>query len=118
MINYAIGAAGIIELEVSGEITRDEILAVWARIDADLPATGKIKLIEIIGPIEGIELAAMWEDFKHGLPMMARISHAAIVADQRWITAISNVAGAFTSAEIRTFGRDDVAAARAWIAAA
>jgi len=47
-----------------------------------------------------------------------RFSHAAIVADQNWIAALANFAGMFIPAQVKTFPRDQVAAARAWLAGA
>ena len=93
MIEYRKTGSDAFELSAHGRITKDEIIGAWARLAADMPHEGKIKLLEIIGPLDGVAPAAIWEDLKRGLPMVGRVSHAAIVADQAWITALTKVGG-------------------------
>jgi hypothetical protein len=118
VIDYVMTAPATLELTVGGKITKEEMDRLWARLEADLPKEGKLKILEIIDPLDGIEPMAMWEDLKRGLPMIHRFSHAAVVADQHWITAITNIAAMFIAAQVRTFPRNQIEAARAWLAEA
>jgi hypothetical protein len=80
-----------------------------------MPATGKVRVLEVIHDFEGIDLDAMLEDLRVGLPMADRVSHIAIVTDRKWITALTRLAGVFMSAETRTYTVDRIAEARAWL---
>ncbi|MBO9498026.1 MAG: STAS/SEC14 domain-containing protein [Novosphingobium sp.] len=118
MIDYRSPDGGVMEFHVSGKVTKDEIDATWTRLRADLPATGKIRVLEVIDHLEGIEPAAFWEDLRQGLPMFGRIERAAVVSDRRWIEVLSRIGNVFSSGEIRTFEPGEIAAARAWLKAA
>ena len=118
MIDYRKNEGGILEISVTGRLTKEEIDAVWARMKADMPAGGKVKVLEVIRDFEGMDIDAMWEDLRIGLPMADRVSHIAIVTDRKWIAALTGLAGAFMSAETRTYEPDQLAEARAWLKAA
>ena len=118
MIDYVMTAPATVELTVGGKITKEEMDRLWARLEADLPKEGKLKILEIIDPLDGIEPMAMWEDLKRGLPMIHRFSHAAVVADQHWTMAITKIVPMMTAVRVATCPRDQIEAARAWLAGA
>lgn len=116
MIDYAMTGPDTIEVTVSGHISKQDIDGLWAKLDADLPKEGKLKVLEIIDPLQGMDPMAFWEHLHRAFPKIHRFSRAAVVADQNWIAALANFAGMFTAAQVRTFPRDQVEAARAWLA--
>jgi len=118
VIDYVMTAPDTIEVSVGGHISRQDIEALWTRLDADLPKEGKLKVLEIIDPLQGMDPMALWEHLHRAFPKIHRFGHAAIVADQNWIAALANFAGMFTAAQVKTFPRDQVDAARAWLAGA
>ncbi len=118
MIDYRQGENGILEISVSGRLTREQIDAIWAKMKADMPAAGKVKVLEVIRDFDGMDFDAMWEDLRIGLPMADHVSQVAIVTDRKWIAALTRLAGVFMSAETRTYTLDQLAEARAWLAAA
>jgi hypothetical protein len=118
VIDYVMTGPTTLEVTAGGKITKEEIDRLWERLEAELPKEGKLKILEIIDPLEGIEPTGLWEHLQHALPKISRFSHAAVVADQNWIATITNFAAMFIPAQVRTFPRDQVEAARAWLAAA
>ena len=122
MIDYVMTGPDTIEVTVSGHISKREVDDFWAKLDADLQANpsgdGKFKVLEIIDSLQGMDPMAFWEHLHRAFPKIHRFSHAAIVADQNWIAALANFAGMFIPAQVKTFPRDQVAAARAWLAGA
>jgi hypothetical protein len=118
VIDYVMTGPDTIEVTVGGHITKGEIEKFWARLDAELPRDGKLKVLEMIDPLQGIEPMAFFEHLHRAFPKIHRFSHAAVAADQNWVAAVANFAGMFTTARVRTFPRDQVAAARAWLAGA
>jgi hypothetical protein len=118
VIDYVMTGPDTIEVTVGGHITTDEIEKFWARLDAELPREGKLKVLEMIDPLQGIDPMAYFEHLHRAFPKIHRFSHAAVAADQNWVAAVANFAGMFTTAQVKTFPRDQVAAARAWLAGA
>jgi hypothetical protein len=115
MIDYRRDANGVFEINVSGRLTKEQIDTVWIRMKADMPAVGKVKVLEVIHDFAGIDFDAMLEDLRVGLPMADRLSHIAIVTDRKWITALTRLAGVLMSAETRTYALDQLPEARAWL---
>ena len=118
MIDYVMTGPDTLEVTVGGHITKGEIEKLWARLDAELPREGKLKVLEIIDQLHGIEPMAFFEHLHRAFPKIHRFSRAAIAADQNWVAAVANFAGMFTTAQVKTFPRDQVEAARAWLAGA
>jgi len=108
----------IVEIAVEGKITLVDIEEVFAKFKADVARCGKVKVLETIGRIDGIEPSALWQDLKLGLPMMNAVSHAALVTDQTWINVLTDVAQYFLPAKVRHFASTEAGAARAWLEAA
>lgn len=115
MIDYRKIDSHHFEFTVKGTITKREIEDVWSRFAPDMPPDGKIKVLEIIEHIDGITPQALWEDLRRGWPVMNRIGRAAIVADQRWVSALTNVAKLFMPAPMKVFASHDIDAARRWL---
>ena len=118
MIAYEKTANGIVELTVSGRVTKDEVTAACERMARDIEEAGTVRVLENVVGFEGIGLAAIWEDLRLALPLARKIDKVAVVADQGWIRAAVGVGRLFTSAEIRHFAPGEAAAARLWLAEA
>ena len=108
-------ALGAVELRVSGHIGKTDIERAWAVLDAAMPAEGKLRILEIVGKLEGIDPAAIWEDLKRGLPKMRRFSHVAIVSDEAWIIHATNFFAPMFPGKIRSWPGSGEAEAREWI---
>jgi hypothetical protein len=118
MIDYRRSENGIFEISVGGRLTKAQIDAVWTRMKADMPADGKVKVLEVIRDFEGMDFDALWEDLRLGLPMAGHVSHVAIVTDRKWIAALTRLSGIFIAGETRTYPMERLAEARAWLEAA
>lgn len=118
MIAYDNSRPGLVELTVSGTVTKDDITNVCARMERDIEVSGTVKVLENVAGFAGIGPAAIWQDLKLAFPLARKVSHVAVVADQAWIRAAAGFGRLFTSAEIRTFRTDELDAARAWLQAA
>lgn len=105
----------VVELTVSGRITRDDYDSVIDRIQTFIDAHDTIKLIEIIESFEGFDPSVIWPGIKFDVKNVRHISHVAVVSDIGWIGPLSKAAGALVSTKLRTFDRDQLDAARAWI---
>ena len=88
----------VVEINVEGSITNKD-------------------LEQIIQHFTGMELAALWTDIRLGVPFAQKVDRVAVVADQKWIRQLAELGHLFTRAELKVFALDDLAQARAWIAA-
>ena len=105
----------IVEIDVEGQVTGKDVSLVYDKIAVDIAHHGKIKVLERIGSLSGVEPAAIWADFKLAPSLLGKISHAAVVADQKWIKAGVGVARHFIPTELRQFNLDEMTQARAWL---
>jgi hypothetical protein len=118
MVAYDNTLPGIVELTVSGTVTKDDITQTCTRMERDIATAGVLKVLENVTAFERIGPAAIWQDLKLALPLARKISHVAVVADQAWIRAMAGFGRLFTSASIKTFRREELEQARAWLRAA
>jgi hypothetical protein len=105
----------VVEIKVSGTVTNADLSSEMGRLSVDLEENGKHRILEIIEHFTGMEPAAMWTDVKLGIPLASKVDRVAVVADQGWIRALTNLGRLFTRAELKTFEPTQIAEARAWI---
>lgn len=106
---------GYVELTVSGRVTREDYDAVIDRMQRFIDEYGRMKLIEVIESLEGFDPSVIWPGIKFDFKNLRHISHVAVVSDIGWIGPMSKAAGALISTKLRTYDRDELEAARAWI---
>ncbi|WP_414695716.1 STAS/SEC14 domain-containing protein [Phenylobacterium sp.] len=58
-----------------------------------------------------------WSDIRLAIPLAQKVDPVAVVADQKWIRQFAELGRMFTKAKLKVFAPDDLAEARAWIAA-
>ena len=110
----------IAELVVDGKVTHEDFNNIARQLESFIEKHGRIKLIEEIRTLEGIDVSMMWEGVKFdikNLKHIRHISHCAVVSDIGWLSPISKAAGVFISCKIRTFTLDQIDEARAWLQA-
>ena len=116
MIGCTIDAEdGIVELRVSGAITRADYDRVVAGMDQAIARFGALRVIEVIEEIGAIDSAIWWRDIKWAHAHLKDIARCAVVTDSGWIGPVTRAVGALLAAEIRVFPLAEIAAARAWV---
>jgi hypothetical protein len=106
-----------VEITVEGAVTNADLEAAINRIHAEFDQNGKTRVIEIIRNFTGMEFGALWTDLRLGAPLAQKIDRIAVVADWPWIRKLAEIGHLFTRAELKVFAPEDLAQARAWIAA-
>ncbi|REK09404.1 MAG: STAS/SEC14 domain-containing protein [Planctomycetota bacterium] len=118
MLTYEeVPGTNIVELTIDGAITTQEFDDVIARFEASIARHGKIRVLEHVRSLGGVPPSRYWEDLKFGFKHFRDISHAAIVARQKWVEIFANAVNPFFSADIRYFDEADLDQARAWLKA-
>jgi hypothetical protein len=108
----------VVELTVAGTVTDADLRSNMVRLAEDLERNGKTRILEVIQNLTGMEPQALWTDLKLGPPLVQKVSHVAVVADQAWIRAVSHIGGYFVRADLKVFEPAELDQARAWIAQA
>ena len=118
MIRYSTQPGSpVVEITVEGAITNKDLEAAINALHSSFDQDGKTRVIEVIRHFTGMELAALWTDIRLGVPLARKVDRVAVVADQAWIRQLAELGRLFTKAELKVFALDDLAQARAWIAA-
>lgn len=107
----------IVEIVVDGKITPTDIETVIREVEADLTQHTQLKVLEEIRDFQGIDPMALWIDLKQ-ISKIQHISHAAIVADAKWVQTLATAIGGLYPFEMKVFERSQIAAARTWLKAA
>lgn len=105
----------ILELSIDGKVTRGDFDKAVAKMETMIARHGKIKILEVVHNIGKMEPSAIWEDIKWSPKHLKDFSHAAVVADQKWIEWVTALVKPFVSVEIRFFHTDEIDNARRWL---
>ena len=116
MIEYRNSDTNIVEISVEGKVTEADFDQVAAQLKSDIEKHGKLRILEEIRSFEGIDPIALWKDARFGLAHVNDFTHAAVVADAKWMRTLAEAIGSVLSAEVKAFERSQIAAAREWLA--
>lgn len=106
---------GIVELRVSGRVSRQDYDSVAEPLQRFIDTHGTIRLMEVIESFEGFDPATLLPGLRFDMKNIRHVSHAAVVSDIGWIGPLSKAAGALISTRLRTFDLAQEEAARAWL---
>jgi hypothetical protein len=109
--------ADIIGLRAVGQVTGDDYAKVLVpAVDRATSEGRKVRLLLELGPsFEGFDPGAMLADAGVGIRDFGAFERLAVVTDSDWIRRGINLFGPFIPGDVRVFGTNDDAAARAWI---
>jgi hypothetical protein len=100
-----IGIDNAIAFQMSGKITQNDMTVVLNDAKEKIQTYGNIVIFEKIVSFEGIEIAAIVEEFKYLLDVgMSNIKKVAICTDKKWISHIANIEDTlFSKIDIKCF---------------
>ncbi len=109
--------SNIIEMSVAGKISAEEFDAALRTFEAAIGKHGSIRVLEIIGKLDvpPIPWSKFWDDVKFSLDHLSQITHVAVVADQRWITAWVRMLNPLFKPEMKVFATQELEQARSWL---
>ena len=105
----------ILEVHVSGKLTRADYKDSMPRLEKLIKQYGKVDLLLEMNDFHGWEMGALWEDIKFDFKHFSHISRLAMVGEKKWQEQMSRFCRPFTTAKIRYFDRSASGEARAWL---
>ncbi len=104
-----IGVENSTAIRMSGKITKDEMTRVLSDTKEKIKRYGSIVIYEEIESFEGVELAAIVEEFKYLFDVgLSNIKKVAVVTDKKWIEVIANIEDKiFRKIDIKCFSMND-----------
>jgi len=112
-----IESGNLLEVKVTGKLTREFYQALAPKVDALIQQHGRIRILVIMHDFHGWTLGAMWEDMKFDLSHWKDIEQLALVGESKWEQGMAAFCKPFTKAKIQYFDHSKEAEARQWIAA-
>ncbi|MFY9642737.1 MAG: STAS/SEC14 domain-containing protein [Rhodomicrobium sp.] len=109
----------VLGIEAIGKVTHEDYKNILIPKAEAMIAKGPVKLLYVAGEdFEGYELEALWDDSAFGVKHWHDFTRITVVADQAWLRTAVSLFSPFFPCEVRLFRLQDLAGARAWIAAA
>lgn len=105
----------IVEISVQGNVTEADFDHAIAQLKNDLERYSKLKILEEIRQFEGMDPITLWKDARFGLAHVNDFTHAAVVADAKWMRTFAEAINNVLSANIKAFEPSQIEAARAWL---
>ncbi|MBE9045569.1 STAS/SEC14 domain-containing protein [Pleurocapsales cyanobacterium LEGE 10410] len=107
--------SNIVEITVEGKITKADIEQTITQLKLDLKHHGKLRILEEIRSFDGIDPIALWQDVNFGLAHANDFTHAAVVADAKWIQTLSQAIDSVLPAQVKVFEQSQIELAREWL---
>lgn len=111
---YRTEGSPVVEIVVEGKITAADIDSVVKQVEVDLIKYDKLRVLEDIRDFKGIDPMALWIDLKQ-ISKIQKISHAAIVADAKWVKTVAEAIGGLYPFEMKVYERSQINEARTWL---
>jgi len=105
----------LIEVELSGKLTREDYERFVPEIERKIAEQGKLRLLVIMHDFHGWRLAALWQDIKFDLRHFKHFERIALVGENKWQEWMSAICLPFATGELRFFHQDQLVAAREWV---
>ncbi|MBN8248928.1 MAG: STAS/SEC14 domain-containing protein [Verrucomicrobia bacterium] len=110
-------SGNLLEVQVTGKLTREFYQDLAPRVDALIRQHGRIRVLLVMHDFHGWTLGAMWEDMKFDLAHWKDIERLALVGESKWEQGMATFCKPFTKASIQYFDHSKLEDARRWITA-
>ena len=104
-----------IHINPVGTIHASDYDLIRPAVESFIESHGAARILFDCEEFSGWTPAAMWEDLKLGVHHVSDLERIAFVVDSRWQSALATACKVFLRAEVRSFDRDRLAEAAAWI---
>jgi len=104
-----IGIDNAVAFRMWGKVTESDVSLILSDAKEKINRYGNIVFLEVVESFEGIEIAALIEEFKYLFEVgISNISKVALVTDKEWMKEIANIKGKiFRSIQMKCFSTED-----------
>ena len=107
----------LLEVWLTGKLVKEDYNMFVPAVDRALKQHGKIRMLVLMHNFHGWTAGAAWEDTKFGVRHFHDIERLAMVGETKWQHGMAIFCKPFTTAKVRYFEHDEIAAAHAWASA-
>jgi len=104
-----------IHIKPVGRLHAVDYEAIRPAVESFIKEHGSARILFDCEEFEGWTPAAMWEDLKLGVHHVSDLERIAMVVDTRWQAGLAAACKVFVRAEVRSFDREHLSDAVAWI---
>ncbi len=108
----------LLEVSLTGKVVKEDYDTFVPVVDRAVAQHGKVRMLAVMHDFHGWTAGAAWEDTKFAARHFHDIERLAMVGETKWQHGMAIFCKPFTTAKVRYFERDQVAAARDWLAEA
>jgi hypothetical protein len=101
-------------VDAHDKLTRSDYERFVPQIERLIERHGKINFVARLVDLDGVEVAALWEDLKFDVKHYDDVERVAIVGDRRWMEWMAQFCKPFTTAEVEYFTPERFDEAVAW----
>jgi hypothetical protein len=112
-----VAAGNCLEVKASGKLTKEFYQAFVPAVEKQIAEAGKLRILLVLHDFHGWTAGALWEDIKFDLQHWRDIERLAIVGESKWEQGMAAFCKPFTTAKVKYFDHEQIAAAREWISA-
>ena len=105
----------VLEVDLHGKLSRADYEKFVPESESLIRKYGKIRILVTMHDFHGWDAGALWEDIKWNARHFDQIERLAIVGEKTWHKWMTGFCKPFTTAQVRYFTLDQLAAARAWM---
>jgi hypothetical protein len=105
----------LVAVRLTGTLDKQDYDRLVPVLEARIHQFGKIDLYWEMDAVQGWQPAGLWEELKFDVRHVNNFRKVAIVGDKQWEKWIAQLAGLFTSADIRYFDVHQKEQAMAWL---
>ena len=116
--NYVDSQNRILEVTVSGKVSREELIKTIEAFKAPMQDWQEIRILKRIDSFEGMEVMAIIDDLKFAYENWnhyKKIKKVALVTDKKWAVKVAELFKGLFPGEIRSFENEDIEKARIWL---
>ena len=114
MYELSIEAPKLAVIRTDGEVSEEDYERVVPRLEELIQEHGKVRLLLDVTQFEGATPGALWEDLKFDAQHLNDFEKVAVVGDESWEDAATELASPLTDAKVKTFGPEEEGQARTW----
>jgi hypothetical protein len=105
----------ILEVHATGKLAAQDYQQFVPEFERLVAQHGKVRLLFEMRDFHGWDAAGLWEDVKFDARHFAHIERIAMIGEKTWQKAMAAFCRPCTTARIRYFTHDQMAAARQWL---